>query len=153
MKHPGIFLLLLFVPVLVQAQELLSPGGGEGGSGNMTVSWSLGEPVTESFSESEFVLTQGYHQPAMYVMDICEEPETQNFEVYPNPVSDLLVIKYDAGDDFSVKLYGLRGEFLLEESSETGFCQFSVSGLAPGVYFLELHSADSKAQTIRIVRQ
>ncbi|MFW5767342.1 MAG: T9SS type A sorting domain-containing protein [Bacteroidota bacterium] len=153
MKYPGIFLLLLFVPVFIQAQELLSSGGGEGSSGNMAVAWSLGEPVTESFSENEFGLTQGFHQPIMYVMDNCEKPETLSFEVYPNPVSELLVIKTDAGDDFSVKLYGLRGKLLLEKNDETGFCQFSVRGLEPGVYFLELHSADSKAQTIRIVRQ
>jgi len=59
----------------IYAQELISSAGGYYEGNNLSLSWSLGEPVTETFTGGGVILTQGFQQPySFYLQQILNIP-------------------------------------------------------------------------------
>ncbi len=56
----GIFMLFC---LQVFSQEVIATAGGYYEGENFSVSWTLGEPVTETFTGADVILTQGFQQP------------------------------------------------------------------------------------------
>ena len=89
------WLLLIFICVpgaLVSAQQVIASSGSSGSAAGYSVEWTLGEPVIETFTLSNHILTQGFHQTGFLATSL------QDFElpgllvrVYPNPVGDWLI--------------------------------------------------------------
>jgi len=67
---------------------------------------------------------------------------TSNFNVYPNPASNVLTVTYAGGSSISLKLYNALGEAVLtkQQSSASGnyTLELLVSGYTPGMYSLSL---------------
>jgi hypothetical protein len=62
-KHIVFILLVVsFIQLDAQVQEPISCGGEYFQTSQITVSWKIREPVTESFSGSSIILTQGFQQ-------------------------------------------------------------------------------------------
>ena len=68
--------------------------------------------------------------------------------IYPNPVSDILHIEIDAGNNatlstnavvFDIRLYDGRGNMLRQTTTHGGTVQFRVSDLPEGMYFLHIY--------------
>ncbi len=66
MKNSIFFLLafacLIITPTL-NAQQVISSGGGHFEGSQLSVNWTIGEPVTETFTGNDVILTQGFQQP------------------------------------------------------------------------------------------
>lgn len=62
-----IIVICLILTIGLNAQSLspvvLASAGGYFASGTVSLSWTLGEPVTETFSNSNIILTHGFQQP------------------------------------------------------------------------------------------
>jgi hypothetical protein len=64
-----ILILVFFLPLTsgIYSQSLIphvvTPAGGYFESGTTSVSWTLGEPLTEAFTNNNRILTQGFQQP------------------------------------------------------------------------------------------
>jgi hypothetical protein len=67
MKRTFLTVSVLFccLPLLPQslAPTLLSTSGGQAQSPSFILSWSVGEPAVETFTNSQFILTEGFQQP------------------------------------------------------------------------------------------
>ena len=70
---------------------------------------------------------------------------TLAFNVFPNPVSDILHILPNAGADYQVMLLDLMGRTII--SPEYNVRELLVSAIPPGLYFLKITSADGSEQT------
>ena len=57
----------------------------------------MGETAVEIIGSSDFILTQGFQQPGMKISSEIK-PEGNGVEVYPNPATDYINIKF-FGDD------------------------------------------------------
>jgi hypothetical protein len=59
--------LYLIAPMIITAQsvspEVVSTAGGYFENANASLSWTLGEPATETYSTGNIILTQGFQQP------------------------------------------------------------------------------------------
>jgi hypothetical protein len=69
-----------------------------------------------------------------------EEPETQNsiqVEIFPNPTDDQLSIVCQ-GQLEKVSIFNSSGEIVLNKLLQTNKTNIDVSGLSPGVYFLQV---------------
>ena len=64
------------------------------------------------------------------------------FKVYPNPVSDYVNFSLPSGlaQKVTVKIYSLLGEPVFSDVFNTEDIKLNVSGLLPGVYFLQVSS-------------
>jgi len=58
-----------------KAQQVIASSGGYFESENLSLSWTLGEPVIETFSNGDLILTQGFQQPYnFYLQQILNIP-------------------------------------------------------------------------------
>ena len=69
-----------------------------------------------------------------------------NFEIYPNPVDDVLYIKSD-NNIKDVNIYNIVGIKVATVSGQQSAISVDMSGLSSGVYFVEV---DGK--TFRVIR-
>lgn len=66
MKNSIIFMLtfayLIIAPALI-AQQVISSGGGQFEGNQLSANWTIGEPVIETITGNNIILTQGFQQP------------------------------------------------------------------------------------------
>jgi hypothetical protein len=78
MKNKKIILAALAVVILcfqTNAQQVIASAGGYSVGETVSLSWTLGEPVTETFSGGGIILTQGFQQPySFYLQQILNIP-------------------------------------------------------------------------------
>ncbi|MCX6226513.1 MAG: hypothetical protein NTV01_17485 [Bacteroidia bacterium] len=74
MKRLSLFLILALplTPAALMAQEVISSGGTCVKVSGISLSWTVGEPVTETLSSGSLTLTQGFHQTRLSASTIDE---------------------------------------------------------------------------------
>lgn len=82
------------------------------------------------------------------------EFEIQN--VYPNPADNLLNIVYNSYEDVEISLSNVLGQEIkrIKGDSKTKGIQHSyldISSLNKGVYFVSIHSANKKSNTVKVI--
>lgn len=138
----------------VQSEELISSSGDYFVSSNVSMSWSLGELETETFSTSTIILTQGFQQPTFNITSVKSNSlhTNLNIEVYPNPVSNYLTIKNnDASVNLTFQLYDMFGKLIKTKESEINdgiYTQIDISDLAKGNYLIQIFSIDKSQPKI-----
>lgn len=112
-----------------------------------SLSQSAGEAAVTILTQ-DFVLTQGFQQPGIIFTDIVQPPGN-GLEVYPNPVSDKLMIKFfgDVARDYNIEIMTITGNALIsDELSFTGTYYLEkvipVQNLKSGIYFIHITSRD-----------
>jgi ELWxxDGT repeat protein len=76
--------------------------------------------------------------------------EKYHFEVFPNPVSDVLNIKYDFNDNNNIEvlLYDQTGRLLLTQTINSTQTSLNISDLPKGIYTLKCRISADEATTI-----
>jgi hypothetical protein len=70
-----ILIAIAFLSFQAKAQQVIASAGGYYEGDNISLSWTLGEPVTETFSGGGVILTQGFQQPySFYLQQILNIP-------------------------------------------------------------------------------
>jgi hypothetical protein len=95
-----IITVFIFLSIVAQAQLTLSPaviaaGGQFYSSDNLAISWTIGEVAVATLRGDNLVLNQGFQQPFGTGTGIKNNGVKGNIFVYPNPVSDVLYIRFD----------------------------------------------------------
>lgn len=122
-------------------------------SGNLSnsyaqISWTIGDFQTQTYSTDNLVLTQGFLQSDLTVINITnvENNTLIELDVFPNPILDYLNIKYTVQKETAIvfHLYSLNGSLMYSKEtkaknySETlNFNQFE-----GGTYILKAFSKD-----------
>jgi hypothetical protein len=88
-------------------ENFSSPGG--------SLSWTLGEIMTETYTQSTGFMTQGFQQPSIVRITGIEDQTFENINVYPNPVRDDIHIKATLKGNYSVEIYTLQGTRTLDK--------------------------------------
>src|SRR4051812_17636893 len=108
-------MLLLTMPACLSAQQIersiLSSAGYEHSASNsMSLEWTLGELAVTTASNSEFKLTQGFHQPFTKVYTHAAEV---TFNVWPNPTADnVTVTANQVVPEATIYVTDMRGRLL-----------------------------------------
>jgi len=79
----------------------------------------------------------------------------QNIKVYPNPVSDYLIIENNSiAKLLNYKIFNIKGELLDVGVMLNNIKQIDISFLPPAIYYIQLYSKDKNGslQTIKIVK-
>jgi len=76
---------------------------------------------------------------------------SQQFDVYPNPVKDVLNVQRADEDNAVIRVKDTKGSVLMERTMVGTFMELDVSGLKPGIYFIQLRSSAGSAQTSFVV--
>lgn len=160
MKYLTLILMVatgLLLPVTGSSQQVLSSGGGNGSGSNIQLSWTIGEPVIETFTGSSVILTQGFHQTKLLVTatDPLQWPGL-TLSAYPNPVASHLLIdlKGEAPASLSFSLFDMNGH-LVHNGRIVQFPQkIAMDEYSPGTYLLKvLQSGQTPLKTFKIIKE
>src|ERR1035437_6715978 len=148
-------LFLLLLPGLsaeMCAQELshqvLVPMADIASTGVISYSQTIGETAIEIIEGEDYILTQGFQQPGIQLVDIIRPPGN-GVDVYPNPASDNIKVKLfgDVPRDFQIDLITIAGTVVFTEKLSFTDIYFlekviPVSSLNSGIYFIRIVSGD-----------
>jgi len=83
------FIAFAFLSFQANSQQVIASAGGYYEGENISLSWTLGEPVTETFSGGGLILTQGFQQPySFYIQQILNIPSGwSGVSSYINPMN------------------------------------------------------------------
>lgn len=162
--HYTFLILLLSLPTLSfsqdysQCMQAIGTTGKTAKRDGMHFTYTVGEAVTLTLQGGVHTLTQGFHQP-----DVCVTVSTDdvdlaawNIEVFPNPATDLLTVKYAADQTRSLRasVYTLLGDVVLTQQplTQPEGSRLDCSQWAGGLYLLTLTDPESGATaTVRVV--
>ncbi|MFA6403379.1 MAG: T9SS type A sorting domain-containing protein [Salinivirgaceae bacterium] len=154
-------LLGFLFPCMAQQQSLLSTAGGFYQNSEISVSWSLGESVTETFGSGNYTVTQGFQQSKLnpVVIDEPKDPFSSAIDVFPNPTQGLVYINIkkepalppDLPDRFT--LYNIQGKQLEQGILKEEQTMLDLGKYSGAVYYLRFFNLDTNTQTTVIIQK
>lgn len=128
-------------------QQVISSAGGYDVSGDISLSWTLGELVISTVESSggDLILTQGFQQSKLEVTAIEENPDLGvAVTIYPNPTSEILNIKFvlPLEGETLMQLAAPDGSIVLVEEVPSGVLikQINMQAYPAGTYFLRIQN-------------
>lgn len=149
-----LWLFLLLLSNYVCAQEVISSSGSSFENSTNQLSWTLGEPVIETFSDAKSVITQGFQQSKLTITAIDQISENEfKMKVYPNPVSSALTIEVSEVEKINLSLFDLNGKLLFQKELKKIVETVDMLNFIPGSYFLTVCSGNGKhLQTFKVIK-
>ena len=160
MKHFLILLVILVFQIITtqpgNAQTVIAPAGHYHESEQMSMSWTLGETVIETFASANMVLTQGFQQPVLKVSTFAKEPGL-DFQItaFPNPTRGHINISTNLlqAESLIYSVYDLQGRFIAANPLEGSQTQIALNNYDPGIYFIRILQDEKPVKTFKIIKQ
>jgi hypothetical protein len=113
---------------------------------NGSISWSIGEPVSETYTGPLNILTMGFHQPELAIQVLIQEQGADaQILVFPNPVKEMLNVNMSglAEGNYKFEMTDAIGKILFTKEAEITQSNHSfelrVNEVAAGNYFLRVN--------------
>jgi len=123
-------------------QEVIASAGGYNTAGGISISWTLGETIIPTFTNGGLTLTHGFQQQ-LIVTTVEENIDILvSVKVYPNPVSDIITIKFEevVESEITLMLLDSQGRVVKQDVVEATVSekQINMQDVAAGIYYLRL---------------
>lgn len=113
-----------------------------------SLSWTIGEDITETFGTSSPILTQGFQQSDDSTANIPESGFENQIIVYPNPGNDQINILFNTGDvsEVIIQLFDVTGRLILREKTSTLVSPYTINinSVSSTFYYLIISKPDDK---------
>jgi len=138
---PVILILFFLVSGECFSQQVVSTAGTCASGTNVQISWTIGEPVIETFTGTSVILTQGFHQSKLTItaLERFILPSLE-LKVYPNPFLSQLHIAVVKGDwdNLEYFLFSLDGKLLQQKVAENQTETMNLESFTSGAYLLKV---------------
>jgi len=147
-----LFFTFCFTTVL-RSQEIITASGGFDNANNFNISWTVGEPVSETVSTGDNTLTQGFQQSKIIITTKIINPEI-NFRIhsYPNPSNECIVLYVEKTSGLSYKLYDLYGKLMFHNNIENSYSKIFLNELPSAIYFLKVADKNKEYMSFKIIK-
>jgi hypothetical protein len=157
----SLVLLGLIFPCKAQQQSLLSTAGDYFQTTGYSLSWSMGETVTETWVTGNHILTQGFQQSMLEPVGVTEPKNPNEFgiAVFPNPTQGLVYVQVSAeqlsqpGFPNWYLLYDIQGKLLQQDPLTQQELIIDLNLYSGAVYYLRLYNAESNSQSTFIIQK
>jgi hypothetical protein len=142
--------------LIAQAQELISSQGGYQANETLSMTYSVGETVTETYSNPASILSQGFNQPSFTISTVSKDVSLNMLiEAWPNPTKDYVILSVPGnnGKKISYRLFDLDGRFITGSGLTGNNIEIPFATLTPSIYFLKVYVQDKEIQTFKISKQ
>jgi len=146
---------MALIPILANAQQIISSSGSDLKNRTGSLSFTLGELVIDTKNTGATAITQGFHQTKLTItaIDVLRE---QKFSilVFPNPTNRFVNLKIEKGEirDIEFTLFDLQGRVLSKRKIESTNTEVPFSGYNSGNYLLKVIQNGKEIQTFKIVK-
>jgi hypothetical protein len=142
------------------ARQVISTAGDYASTADASISWTIGEPVTETFTSNNYILLQGFQQGGEYIISPPDGNEKGlqdiHFQIYPNPAEDLLIIelKDKPKEHFTVKLFSISGKLILTQPIEpySNLNYINLSKIQSGTYIIKIMDKN-RISTFKLIKK
>ena len=101
---------------------------------------------------SEIVCNNTLFARSTYLAAGIEPEASLNFNLYPNPVSDVLNIEYASNGPVQLKIFNAMGELVYEKNNTTiSRLNIDISNLSSGIYTVSLRGENQSASRTIVV--
>ncbi len=155
---PTILLLFLTTGIIAQSisQQLSSTAGGGFSNTSYQVGWSIGECVTATSSNDDFILTSGFYQTDYIITTVEKQSGTElNVFVYPNPTTRFVELKIEHNEEDNIKyvLTDLNGKILKNGAVQNNIEQINLTDYASGIYFLTVKQDNKQIKSFKLIKK
>ncbi len=153
-KNTGSLILLLLLGSgsnlfsQVLSHQVLVCAAGVTGTGTLEYSQTIGESAVEIFNTADLVLTQGFQQPKMILLNVIP-PSGNGVNVYPNPVTDFINVELfgNVSRKFRIEIFNISGTLVRTEKITYSdpfweIRQYPADKLNKGLYIIRIVSED-----------
>ena len=145
---------LLIISFGTKAQQLISNGGDYFENSNVSISWSLGEPIIETISDGTNILTQGFQQTKLSASEIFSiNSDIINIKLFPNPTENFIYLKTSEFKNLNYRISDINGKILKEGNIISEITEISVSKFPAAVYFFKIIKNKETIKIYQIVKQ
>ncbi|MFA5818661.1 MAG: T9SS type A sorting domain-containing protein [Bacteroidales bacterium] len=138
------------------AQQVVATAGSTLGNANGSISYTIGEGVTQTLTKGDKTLTQGFHQTIVTVNAISELKDLEfSISVFPNPTSDVLTLKVDKENvwGFQYLLFDMNGKLISRKNLESAETNVPVDQLTEGFYIIKVQDGTKELKMFKIIKQ
>ncbi|MCW5921298.1 MAG: T9SS type A sorting domain-containing protein [Saprospiraceae bacterium] len=139
--------------------QVISASGKTGTQNGLTFSYTVGEPFITTLSGNSRKLTQGFHQPELSTSVSVNNPDMAdwNIEVFPNPTTDVLTIRFSDTKDSALRatVVNLLGQVMMANQplTQPDGSRLDCTAWQPGIYILHLQDPSTLGMTsVRFIR-
>ena len=151
-----LILLMAYVALIgakANAQTTVATAGGEAG----TVSYTVGQVFVGVTTSDKGSLTAGVQQAyeiTIVEVGVADRLVTLEAAVYPNPVTDRLVLRVDdAAAALRYILTDANGRAIATDNIVDAQTSIEMGNLAQGVYFLRVDDGNAAVRTFKVVKK
>lgn len=152
-----IITLLFFIPLFSYTQSgFVATGGDAENEGSF--SYSIGQLDYQSFSDSEYKISEGLQQAFIEDVEtnIEELSPSLEIEAYPNPTTDDIFIHLNewVQEEIHISMVDMGGKQLLNENpTHLEDYRISTKHLSAGIYILNINIGEDYFKTFKIQKQ
>ena len=144
-----LLLILLALPMIgfgqVTTPSVVSSSGDSYNNGGIMMDYTLGEIVIETYTNSNTILTQGFHQGDLKVTTAVVNLDIKT-KIYPNPTTNFLIIELEKNVNAELLVYDINGKIVIKDKlNEEQKKQLDFSFLNQGNYLLHINIADKQS--------
>ena len=148
-----LIMVLFFAVISTKAQDIIATSGDYQETANGSLSWTIGEPVTETVSNGN-ILTQGFQQSRIIVSAILELNTSKiNVSIFPNPTNEFVKIVSSENDDYKIQLFNINGKLLVEKQINKTDNTINMREFTNGTYLLKVTDKNRETTTYQIIKQ
>lgn len=117
-----------------------------------TLSWTLGEVVTDTYIGTNNQLTQGFHQPEISFVMVEDLAIELILSLYPNPTVGIVHLEIrNSTEPMSILIHDLDGKLIYSDAYQPeSIKKIDLSDFANGLYLMQIHN--SKNETIKTIK-
>lgn len=127
--------------------DVITTSGDYFKNSSSSLSWTLGEPVIETFNTTSNCLTQGFQQVFFTITAIEKDDELiEKINVFPNPSKGIINIISEAiYKEIQVELSDIGGKLIFKKSFNSNQGQIDLSSYSNSFYFLKITDSENKS--------
>jgi hypothetical protein len=152
-----LFFLCTVSVTVVAGQQVISSAGASAVGVGVQLSWTVGEPVIETFTGSSVILTQGFHQTKLTVtpIEFIPVPDLE-LTIYPNPVSSVLrlqAVGKKTVPQMTYSLYNMEGKVIMKKLFENSPEEINMELYSSGTYVLKIFNGENQPlRTFKVIK-
>ncbi|GAA3627957.1 T9SS type A sorting domain-containing protein [Flavivirga jejuensis] len=157
MKKTVIAACMLCAVFTIQAQQTIPASGNKATGSGGSSSYSVGQLVYTTNSDSDGTVTQGVQQSIE--LFTLSNPEITSINLsavtFPNPTSDYIVLKISdsALNNLNYELYDINGKAMAIGKITNSDTQINMLQLAIGMYVLKINQNNQELKTFKIIKK